>query len=195
MEKEGYLIIDIETCPIDLDKYKELTDEEEKKKLINPIDSRIVAIGIRHKDQNIVIAKKSEKELLEDFWLELKTIKKGNSNVRIVGFNIKNFDMSFLVSRSYIHNVPITSFLLKDLVDLREKVTAYRYGPTRGTLKEFAQCLDNVKIMDIDGSHVAGLYIADDMKKITEYLENDLEMTDKMFERLKNTNILHIDKW
>ena len=39
-----YFVIDIETCPLVLEDY-ELLDDESRLKLINPIDSKIIAIG------------------------------------------------------------------------------------------------------------------------------------------------------
>ena len=51
---ENYFIVDVETCPIDLENYNSLNDEE-KLKLLNPIDSKIIALGIRYKSKNIVL--------------------------------------------------------------------------------------------------------------------------------------------
>jgi len=39
-----FFCVDVETCPIDLEAALKM-GEEERKKLLNPIDSRIVAIG------------------------------------------------------------------------------------------------------------------------------------------------------
>jgi DNA polymerase elongation subunit (family B) len=189
-----YFVIDIETCPIDFGKCDALTDEEEKKKLINPIDSKIVAIGIRHKGNNIIFSNKDEKGLLEDFWSEWKTIKKGSSYMKIVGFNITNFDIPFLVARSVINNVVISPFFIKELIDLRDKINAYRYGNTRGTLKEYASLLGE-KVMDVDGSDIFNLCKDGKMKELVEYLENDLLITDKLYQRVCETNAIQINKW
>jgi len=189
-----YFVIDIETCPIDLDKYSKLTDEEEKKKLINPIDSRIVAIGVRHNGENKIFSGENEQSILDDFWLEWKTIKKGRFDVKVVGFNVVNFDIPFLVSRSLINNVVISPFLLKEVIDLRDKINAYRYGRTRGTLKEYAKLIGE-EILDIDGSDIARLCIDHNIKEIIRYLEKDLVITDNLFKRVRDTNIININKW
>ncbi len=193
MEEDNYFIIDIETCPIDLKKYGEL-DEEEKNKLINPIDSKIIAIGIRYKGKNIIFSGKSEKEILEEFWIEWKTIKKGGDGVSVVGFNIKNFDLPFITSKSVVHNVVIAPFLIKQIIDLREKINAYRYGHSRGTLKEYAELI-GASILDMDGGDIAQLCIDDNYEKIIKYLENDLVITEKLYERVKTTDVLNIDRW
>ena len=193
MDTSEYFVIDIETCPLDLDNYEKLT-EEERKKLINPIDSKIIAIGIRHKDKNIVFQGDDEKKLLEDFWLEWKTIKKGSQLIKVVGYNIKNFDLPFLVSKSFINNVTISSFFLKEIIDLFEKVNAFRYGNCRGTLKEYSTFM-GIPDIGMDGSGVADLYKQGETEKIKSYLENDLFITDKMYIRMKELNILQIERW
>ena len=131
MNMNNALILDIETCPIDLD-YAQSLEEEERMKLINPIDSKIVAIGIRHNGKNIIFQSNDEKQMLEDFWLEWKTIRQGSYLRPVVGFNICNFDMPFIVTRSFINDVSISPFTLKQIVDLKQKLSAYRYGHTRG---------------------------------------------------------------
>ena len=193
MDNMGYFIVDIETCPIDLDNYQKL-DEEEKKKKLNPIDSKIVAIGLRYAGKDIIFSDEDEKKILEDFWLEWKSIKKSNFNIQVVGFNINNFDLPFLVTRSFIHNVIISPFTIKSIIDLKEKVTAYRYGHTRGKLKEFALFM-GLEDFGMDGSEVADLCIKKDFDKLKEYLKNDLKITDEMYKRIKSTNILNIVRW
>ena len=190
----NYFIIDIETCPLNLDKYKSL-NEEERRKLINPIDSKIIAVGIRYSAANQIFFSENEKEILEKFWEEWGKIKKENPNTQIYGFSILNFDIPFLVARSFINNVVIPSFFsLKYVVDLREKINAYRYGETRGKLKEYALLL-GLKNLSMDGSNVADLCMNKDWDKLKSYLANDLEITDEIYKRAKDTKILEITKW
>ncbi|HLD86702.1 MAG TPA: ribonuclease H-like domain-containing protein [Candidatus Nanoarchaeia archaeon] len=186
-----HFILDIETCPIKMEGYFGLP-EEEQKKLLNPIDSRIVAIGIRVNGKDIIFQEEDEKKMLNDFWWEWK--KALSPSFQVVGFNCAHFDIPFLVTRSFIHNVPIVPFTLKSIIDLREKVNAYRYGPSRGTLKEFAKVL-GIETDGTDGSDIARLCSEGNREKIKEYLAKDLEITDQMFKRMKETNILNIAKW
>jgi len=189
---EDYFVVDIETCPIDLEGYDEL-NEEEKLKKINPIDSKIVAIGVRRKDQNKIFMGE-EKEILKNFWEEWKKIKNENPNCVAVGFGINNFDLPFIVSKSFVHNIEIVPFVLKLIIDLRDKINAYRYGKTRGKLSDYGRLL-NLNVLDMDGSDIARLCKENNMEKLKEYLENDLKITDEMFKRAKETNILNINKW
>src|SRR3989338_4022080 len=188
---DNYFILDIETTPLKMDGYFELL-EEEQKKLLNPIDSRIVAIGIRSSSVNKIIMDDDEKKMLKDFWWEWR--KNISPMLQVVGFNILHFDIPFLVTRSFVHNVQIVPFVLKSIVDLREKVNAYRYGPSRGTLKEFAGIM-GLPTAGIDGSDIAKLYSEGYLDTIKQYLANDLEITDEMYKRMKETNILNIAKW
>lgn len=187
------MIIDIETCPIDLNKAK-LLDDEDKLKLLNPIDSKIVAIGIRHNSENSIFQSENEVEILEKFWLKWRSIRQGVSIIPVVGFNIVQFDIPFIVSRSFINNITISPFTIKEIIDLREKINAYRYGKSRGKLKEFAQLI-GMTISEIDGSQVMELCINKDYEKLKEYLEKDLEITERIFERAADLNITKIRRW
>ncbi len=188
-----YIILDTETCPTNLDKYEELS-ETERKKLLNPIDSKLVAIGLRYNSKTVIIHDKNEKQMLEEFWKELEEIKKTKPEKKIVGFNIKDFDLPFLVTRSFINNVKITPFVLKEVIDLREKVSAFRYGATRGKLKEFGEAL-GIELHEMDGSMVADECIKGNYEKINEYLKKDLEITEKMLQRIIETKIIEIERW
>ena len=111
----------------------------------------------------------------------------------IVGFNLLSFDLPFLVTRSFIHQVKILPFNLKSVIDLRDRISAYRYGNTRGTLKEFA-ALMGLETMG-DGGQVAELCRQGDIDGLAKYLRNDLLITDEIFKRARDLNILGIEKW
>ncbi len=188
-----FVVVDVETCPLDKEKYLSST-EEERKKFLNPIDSKIIAIGLKHSQEPIILQNDDEKSMLEEFWIELATFRKGDPSKKIVGFNIKEFDLTFLVTRSFIHKVKITPFVLKEVIDVREKLAAYRFGPVRGTLKEYGRFLGFAET-DVDGSKIAELYWAGKLEEIKKYLKNDLQITEKICQRLIETNIMEIDRW
>ncbi|MEK6856782.1 MAG: ribonuclease H-like domain-containing protein, partial [Nanoarchaeota archaeon] len=193
MFMDNYFIVDVETCPINLEKYSSLS-EEEKSKLINPIDSRIVAIGIKYKGNNLIFIDSDEKNVIECFWNEWKRIKQENQNNFAVGFNIINFDIPFIVTRSFINNVEIVPFMLKSVVDLKEKINAYRYGKSRGKLSEYGRFL-GLEILDVDGSKVAGMWSENKIEEIKAHLIRDLEITEQILHRTKETKIIHISRW
>ncbi len=188
-----YFIVDVETCPIEMEGYFELS-EAEKNKLMNPIDSKIVAIGIRHDDRNQIFMDESEKKILDDFWLAWKTIKKGDPSVKVVGFNILDYDLPFITTRSFINDVVISPFTIKLVIDLRQKLSAYRSGRVRGTLKELSELIGGEKAEE-DGSMVAKWCSENNMDKLKEYLSKDLEKTDALYKRALKTNVLLIERW
>jgi len=190
---ENYFVMDIETCPINLEKYNELSDEE-KLKLLNPIDSKIIAIGIRYNAKDSIFLDEDEKKVLEEFWAEWKAIKRDIPFASVVGFNINNFDLPIITARSLINNVVICPFTLKSIVDLRDKINAYRYGPTRGKLKEYAKLM-NLHTEDINGSEVSRLCTKKNYELLSKYLATDLKITDELYKRVRDTKILEINKW
>ena len=97
-----YFVLDVETCPIQLEGYESLP-EEEQKKMLNPIDSKVIAIGLRHENTDIIFLEENEKILLQKFWNAWASLRQGGR--MIVGFNITQFDIPFLIARSFINNV------------------------------------------------------------------------------------------
>jgi len=190
---ENYFIVDVETCPIDLENYNSLNDEE-KLKLLNPIDSKIIALGIRYKSKNIVFIDDDERKILENFWNEWRRIKQENQSNILVGFNVIKFDIPFIVTRSFINNVEIVPFTLKYIVDLKEKINAYRYGKSRGKLSEYGRFL-GFEVSNIDGSQIARLWNENKIEDIKEYLRKDLEITEQLLIRARETKIININKW
>jgi len=188
-----YFVLDIETCPIDLKGYEEIPEEEQFKK-INPIDSKIVAIGLRYEDENLIFQSDNEVEILTKFWMKWKEIKLEHPTLKIVGFNVANFDISFLTTRSFINDVSIVPFVLKDVIDIKDKISAYRYGRTRGRLKEFGKLI-GMEVQEHDGSAIADLCKNNEFEKIRKYLIKDLEITDALYKRLVKTKIIDIAKW
>lgn len=182
------LIADIEVAPNNYDNYFTKTDEE-KLKLLNPIDSKIIVIGIKQNGAYKILSG-DEKDILKSFW---ETLDK-NKGETIVGFNIKNFDMPFLTARSFINNIKIAPFTIKNILDLRENINAFRYGQTRGKLKEYATLL-GIETMEVDGSNVAKLFFDKEIDTIKEYLKKDLDITEAILKRAKDTNITKISKW
>ncbi len=171
-------------------------DEEEKQKLINPIDSKIIAIGLKEKDkESVIFMGEDEKKILEDFWKYYSNFKTNNIFSKIVGFNIKSFDMSFLISRSFINKVKIKPFSLKEIMDLREYITCFRYGKSRGTLKEFGEAVGVSLIDDMDGSMVAELCYKKDYALIEKYLLKDMELTEKVHDVLMELDIDKIKQY
>src|SRR3989339_178806 len=106
--------------------------------------------------------------------------------------NLIDFDLSFLTTRSLINNVQICPFVLKHIVDLRDKISAYRNGKTKGKLKDFAPFM-GLTVKEIDGSNIADLWMEKKYDIIKYYLINDLKITEELYKRTKETNIIYIE--
>ena len=131
------------------------------------------------------------KKILEDFWGEWRRMKQDSV---AIGFNVLNFDIPFIVSRSFINNVEIVPFQLKSIIDLRDRINAFRYGKTKGKLSDYGKFL-GLDVPSIDGSHVASLWSEGKIGEVREHLNNDLEITEQLLIRAKETKIIHISKW
>ena len=90
-------------------------------------DHRILAIGL----DGDVIMHREEKRVLEEFWSRLE----GYS--QLVGFNIDEFDIRFILVRSVKHRVPVKRFTTLDL----RKVLANRQYRVGGTLSDYCRVL------------------------------------------------------
>lgn len=187
-----YLVIDVETVPLELNDYFE-QDEEDRLDYLNPIDSRIIAAGIRSNDESMIFSGDNEKRILTEFWDEWSAVRRGDPDTKIVGFNISEFDMPMLTSRSFQNGVPVNAFTLKGLLDLRERISAFEWRP-KGTLGDYAESVGLSPETD-GGENVPYWYEENDMAKIEEHLEEDLEITDQLFQRARELNISKIDKW
>ncbi len=188
----NHIILDIETAPLDFEKYGSLSDDD-KLKLLNPIDSRIVAIGFYCDGLSNIFIDADERVLLQSFWEKFNDARTKSPGCIIVGFNIISFDIPFITARSFVNNVQITPFRIKHVIDLREKISAYRPGRVRGTLKDFAGFAGISS--DENGSMVSGWWKNGEYEKIKVYLQKDLVMTEAVYARAKNLRILEIEKW
>jgi hypothetical protein len=186
-----YIIVDVETVPLDYKEYKAVP-EEERNKFFNPICSKIVAIGIRRNSQNVLhVSLDDERSILDAFWDTWHTL--DANRCPIVGFNIVEFDIVMLVGRSFVNNVEVVPFTQRELIDLRLKLAAYKWN-AKGTLKEYAKLI-GLELSEFDGSMVADLVAAGRIDDLKGYLERDLELTDEIFKRAERLNIIKIERW
>jgi hypothetical protein len=187
------MFVDIETVPFkaleNWDEFEKMK-EEDKLKLLNPIESCIVAIGVKIGCETFIIKECSEQDILRKFW----NLRREYSDSIIVGFNIQTFDMPMLVARSFINGNVIVPFLVKEIIDLRDKMNACAYGHHKGKMKEYAKAI-GLKILDTDGSDVARLVHAKQFVTIEEYLLRDIEITEAIYIRQARTKIIEIDRW
>lgn len=113
----------------------------------------------------------SEEEIIANFW---------RRSVRLIGFNIFNFDLPFLVRRSWLLSVVVPADIRQgrswstQFVDLAE---IWRLGVPGEHISLNNLCLaGQIGEKNGDGAMFAETLVAD-REKAMEYLTNDLEMT------------------
>ena len=182
------IILSIQVVAINLKTYLEL-DELEKNKKLNPIDSKIISIAIKNKDE-LIILKGDEKQILLDFWnyIEEKKISK------YIGFQIRQFDLPFITTRSFIKNVKIVPFKISQIFDLREKINAYRFGSTRGKLKEYAEFI-GVEYENINSEEIPNLYSENKLEEIEDIIKQEINAIEIINKRVKELNIDKIQRF
>ena len=188
-----YMVVDIRTSPNNPEQFFEMP-EDERGELLNPIDSRIICAGIRFNEKNFVFTDENERILLKKFWDVWKDITDKDRFTKIVGFNILSFDMPFITTRSFANEVNIVPFTLKNVIDLRDKVSAYKYGPRRGRLKEFGEMM-GLETVDYEGEEVVKLWQEKNHSILYEIVENHLYITGEMYKRALKTRVVDISKF
>lgn len=150
----------------------------------------VLAIGYLGKQQCIdcQASKRTEADLLVQFWSQVSKCKQHNRP--LVGFNIREFDIPFLVRRSWINQVDVPEifkgrYLDSIFVDLRDiwLCGAYR---SEGSLDSISRALGcGAKSEDCSGADFARLFRDESTRQqALDYLANDLAMTAALAERL-----------
>ena len=169
MERKD-IIFDIETATLD------------------PLDekAKVICIGLKCRDGEIaVLTEETEKELLQKFW----GLKYFEGWFRLIGFNSSQFDIPYLLVRSFKYGIKIPDIKGKS-VDLRF-VLSYGNKFKSGKLDDYSSLFLGNKFKKInDGATVTELYEKGKWDELTTYCGNDVFLTYKIYERLKQMGIL-----
>lgn len=153
--------------------------------------AEVLAIGYFGKQQQIDCQAegRSEADMLTQFWGMYAKCRSGGR--KLVGFNCREFDVPFLMQRSWINHVDIPStvmagrYLDSIIVDLRD---IWRGGAFRqeGSLDSICRALGLGKKPDgTSGADFSRLFRnSETRQKAIDYLANDLVMTKSMAERM-----------
>ena len=161
---------------------------------LSPVTGQILAIGFRKDDKTVIVGEsETEPEILEAFWnIHQKYAKSAG---HLVGYCSNFFDVPFIVWRSYVHNIRVPDsvwdktgrFLSLAFVDLMDRL------PKRGFLEQSRKLTDVCKWLGlgakpdgVDGGDFARLWAgnAESRQQALAYLENDLDMTWRLAERM-----------
>ena len=163
------IIIDIETLSLD------------------PLDEKacVVAIGVQCGNYNEVLMSVSEKDLLIKFW----NLPFFEGYFRVIGFNIFNFDLPYLLIRSFKHGVEMPDIRGKT-IDLRF-VLSYGNKYKNGKLEDYSTLFLGEKGKKTsNGSNVEGLWNSQKFQELKDYCRHDIFLTNKIYERLKQMGVL-----
>ena len=145
---------------------------------LDPFRNRIIAIGFKTAKKYLIKISENEAELLEWFWDFSK-------DKYIIGWNILKFDIPFLRTRSLIRNIKIHTLRVLDI--FRE---LFSDNPQKWhSLSEVAEALFG-KPKPNTSQIVSEAYLNKNYRIIENYLKKDLELTYKIFDRMKKTGFL-----
>ncbi len=158
---------------------------------LNPMDDKIVSVAFILKNgmrKCITLNKDvdTEEELLRKFMKHLR------EESEIIGFNIDSFDIPFLIKRCLINNIPVPEYFNNyKQKDLRKLANGFWYSydkETSGKLNDWAEIL-GIDVETHNGGEIPRLYRKGEYEKIAEHNKEDVKITQKLWERLKNCNL------
>ena len=158
---------------------------------LDPLNSRLVAIGIGHKDEIKIITNDDEEQMLNEFWGFVNV----NAIDKIVGFNV-GFDWLFLKLRSLKYGLKIKHFAnYTGRIDLRTILNGNKYA--KGKLTDYCKFFElDVPEDDLKGDAVPTLWeqytMGDNnaLEEIKKHLGYDIERTLKLYELIKNCGLI-----
>lgn len=128
----------------------------------------------------------AEAMALKSFWLDSR-------HRTIVGFNIKGFDLRFMVQRSRYLGVPhpildFGKYTRKGVIDLFLELTfydgTYDQGAMRRTLKAFCKRFGIACEDGINGADVPALVEAGEWEQVLTHINSDVDLTVALAQRL-----------
>lgn len=155
------------------------------KAALSAVAGRVVAIGYWRNGQPRISAKPEEEETIRGFWGMYQHCQLAGAH--IIGFNSLGFDVPFLVRRSWLLGIPVPPSVIERgrywspvFIDLMQvwNCTSREYVG----LDYLAQAF-GIGGKNGDGARFAKLW-ATDREAAVAYLNNDLDMTAKLAERL-----------
>lgn len=171
------------------DHWREIQD----KAALSATTGEVLAIGYRGEKQllDYVGDQKTESTLLQRFWRQFETCRQAGR--KMVGFGIAHFDVPFLIQRSWVLdvNVPTGVFTQSQSLDgIFVDLSRIWTGSARNGFVSLdavcRACGIGCKPNGIDGKDFARLFSDPaTQSQALDYLQNDLEMTWNLMERLK----------
>ena len=158
---------------------------------LDAMQNRVICITVQNvaheKDVPYSMYGEDEKLILEKFWNCIK------SSDKLYGFNIDEFDVPFLLQRSFILGVRVPdNFKTIKVVDLRKVLSGFWYNYNKfakGKLSDWARLL-LINIATENGEQMLSYYEKKDWKKIVAHAEEDVFITHAIYRRLQQVNLI-----
>ena len=189
------IVFDIETVPLESSQY--LYEDPQSGELkdvgaLSPITGRIIGAGWLSDATSHVFVDKDEKKILEHFWQSIEVAaKSSNGFIRLIGFNVKKFDMHFLLVRSLHHNVRVAHFNSKLVIDIRDYLSFFQTHMKKGTLDDYAKLIGlSGRYKGYKSEDIAQLWREEKLDELREFLLHDLKITQGLYVRCKETGII-----
>jgi DNA polymerase elongation subunit (family B) len=160
------------------------------KAALSPLTGEVVVIGYKYsRDDKFFYDHGDEKEILTKFWDHAGT---AAYPLDMCGFNIKEFDIPFIIGRSFVHGIKVPKFILgkkylpDGWIDLKDcfKSTSYEnkhlFG---GSLNTLCKHLGLPQKTEESGKEFGNLWDTDRERAI-KYLEQDINMTEQLAKQL-----------
>lgn len=190
------LFFDIETVPTEHGfthgkprGAEESEDQYIKRLSLSAITARVLCLGFALEppaDAPADVLSGDEAAILKDFWALVE-----RADV-LVGHNVLDFDLKFLVQRSTIHRIkpsreiPFARFRNAPVFDTMHEWT--RWGREGVSLEALALVLGQASPKDgMDGSKVYPAFLAGRLDEIYTYCRGDVETVRRVYRRLKFT--------
>lgn len=190
------LFFDIETVPTEHGfthgkprGAEESEDQYIKRLSLSAITARVLCLGFALEppaDAPADVLSGAEAAILKDFWALVE-----RADV-LVGHNVLDFDLKFLVQRSTIHRIkpsreiPFARFRNAPVFDTMHEWT--RWGREGVSLEALALVLGQASPKDgMDGSKVYPAFLAGRLDEIYAYCRGDVETVRRVYRRLKFT--------
>jgi len=155
---------------------------------LNPLDkdARVVCIGIKCADYEEVLMSNREEALLTKFW----GLPFFEGYFRVLGFNCIEFDLYYLLVRTFKYGIRIPDIKGK-VIDLR-LVLSYGNRFKNGKLEDYTTLFlgEKGKKKDYSGADVKTLWESGKYEELKQYCLYDVLLTYKIYERLKQMEVL-----
>lgn len=162
---------------------------------LSPLTGQVLAIGIRRGDKSGIFGGVPEPEILTSFWKKYKACRQ--EQTKLVGANIKQFDLPFLIRRSWMLgvSVPSTAYTYDGkwlnfdplFFDIRDLWLLGQRSGCESSLDAMSRALGvGSKPDGINGGDFARLWLGTpaEREQATGYLLNDLKLTAEVATKL-----------